>query len=107
MNVFGVDISKHLSYSEDVSYKKIACSKNPFFTLAEYKTMFGMKFILFTDYTATIKTPQMANPKKYFLDLKNAVSKSFGQNIELYSDSGLTKKVENRFFWVKKTQINI
>lgn len=104
INLFGVNISKFLEVEEDLIYRKLNCSKNPYYSMAEYKHFpsHNLKYILFDDFSAKHKTPQMKNPRVHIKELSNEISKTLGPSIRIYQNECLTNPIADQYFWVTK-----
>lgn len=104
INLFGVNISKFLEIQEELVYRKLNCSKNPYYTMAEYKHFpsHNLKYILFDDFSAKHKTPQMKNPRVHIKELSKEISKILGPSIRIYQNQCFTNPVADQYFWVIK-----
>lgn len=102
INLFGINISKYADCNEELIYRKIDCSKNPYYTFAEYKSYptRDMKFILFDNFQTKHETPQMQNPKAYLAELSLEISKTLGQDFKVYKDKDLTDPVNDQYYWI-------
>lgn len=104
INLFGVNISSYLGTNPDTDFKKIECTKNCYFTGAHYQYYpeKKMKFIMFTDAKAKVKTPQMQNPKEYLKELGEEVSKALGLDSKVYGQSQSTSATNDQYYWIVK-----
>lgn len=102
ISLFGVNISKCADYNEDLIYRKINCSNNPYYTFAEYKSYPAkkMKFILYDDFATKHETPQMRNPQMHLEELSFEISKILGKDFKVYKDENLTDPVNDQYYWV-------
>lgn len=104
INLFGVNISSYLSSTPDTEFKKIECTKNCYFTGANYQYYpeKKMKFIMFTDAKAGTKTPQMQNPKEYLNELGVEVSKALGLDSKVYGQIQSSSSTNDQYYWIVK-----
>lgn len=104
ISLFGINISKFMDVNDELVYRKMNCSKNPFYTFAEYKNypQKNMRFIMFDDFGAIHQTAQMQNPKAYLNELGAAISKTLGQDFKVYKDENLTDPINDQYYWIIK-----
>lgn len=104
INLFGIDISSYLTSNPETDTKKIECAKNCYFTTAKYQYYpeKKMKFIMFTDAKAKVKTPQMQNPKEYLKELGQEVSKALGLDSKIYGQASSSNATNDQYYWIVK-----
>jgi|GEM_PF-4449096 len=104
INLFGVNISKYIDIKENLVYRKLNCGKNPYYSMAEYKHFptHNLRYILFDDFSAKSKTPQMKNPRVHIKELSNEISKTLGPSMRVYQNPSLTNPIADQYFWVVK-----
>lgn len=104
INLFGIDLSKLSNSKESLVYRKLNCTTNPYYTIAEYKKFDAenARFIVFDIENVKHQTNQMQQAANYTKILSQQISNTIGNATEVFVNTNPTNENEAQYYWIIK-----
>jgi len=100
-NLFGINWNKYFNCNDTISYRKVACLPNKYFTYAEVfnKTNCIEQYIVFKNSFSSV-----SQDNNLIKELSDQISKSYADATYYCLNKTVKDKIVNEYYWVMKKQ---
>jgi hypothetical protein len=103
-SLFGVDLSKISNCNNKIIYRKIRCTKNPYYTIAEYKNFIlkNTRLIVFNIEDTPHQNNQTEQAKKYTKKIGQEITKNLTNSTRFNINGDNNNEIQSQYYWVIK-----